>query len=481
MTSWRRLRTQAYLVLSVLLMLIVFLGAYALSEAERHAVEADELLTKNFRAMSLIKELESQRAEQLRAVAKFEVTRDSAYATLAERQREKIDESIAKLTMAIGNDELLGKLVPELKKLHSDRPDPGFIPQLRELERRLEQTRSEKLERIRVVASDLRKIILVTLVIAMGVTSWLAFLLYNSILKPLECLREAAKRIRDGELSYRVEKFGGFEELRELRREFNAMASKIEELDSMKSDFLSTVSHELKTPLTAVKEGLSLLTDKQGALPPHVQTRTLDICNQAVKRLETMIQNLLNHARMESGFYSFDERAKNFVSVVEQAVQGIRPIAERRKQVIEVDLKTDNYLAAFSSEGIVHAVENLLFNAVKYGDNAHPIKVKVSRIDAKPVPQLEVRVTNRGKGLLPAELKQVFERFFRAANADGQKGVGLGLSVVKRIIEAHHGEVAAESDNGVTSFYFRIPQRYESKALALTAAQTANTMTEATA
>lgn len=467
MTSWRRLRTQAYLVLTVLLFLIVFLGAYALSEAERHAVEADELLSTNLTAASLLKKIESERAEYLRATAKFNVTRDKEYATLAERQRDSLEQSLVKLFIAVASDESLAGLATDLKKHAVNRTDPAFVQSLRDFERRLEQKRSEKLERIQVVARDLRKIILVTLLIAMGVTSWLAFLLYNSVLKPLECLKEAANRIRDGELSYRVEKFGGFEELRSLRREFNAMAAKIEELDSMKSDFLSTVSHELKTPLTAIKEGLSLLTEKQGSLPVHVQSRTLEICTQSVKRLETMIQNLLNHARMESGFYSFDERTKNFVSVVESAIQGIRPIAERRKQVIELSVETDNHLAAFSTEGITHAVENLLFNAVKYGDNAHPIRVRVSRLDAKPVPQLEVRVTNHGKGLLPSELKQVFERFFRASNADGQKGVGLGLSVVRRIVEAHHGTVAAESNDGVTTFYFRIPQRYESKASAL--------------
>jgi signal transduction histidine kinase len=148
--------------------------------------------------------------------------------------------------------------------------------------------------------------------------------------------------------------------------------------------------------------------------------------------------------------------------VVEAALQGVRPIADRRGMHIELRMQAKQPLAAFSTEGITHVLENLLFNAVKYGDASEPIVVEVKRLPGEPVAQLEVRVINRGKGLLPAELKQVFERFFRASNADGQKGVGLGLSVVKRIIEAHHGTVWAESEGGVTTFAFRIPQRYES-------------------
>ena len=493
MASWRRLRTQAYLVLSVLLFLIVFLGAYALSEAKRHAVDANELLRTNFRATEIVKEIDAARGEHVRAFAKHKVTGDGAYQAMAERERGRLEGLIEELGVILaekqkprsllslrfsGNrvlssevtdDQALALAVVEMKQAYSRSSDSAFVKSLRDLEKRLEQRRAEVLERIMVVARDLPKTIFVALLVAIIVTSWLAMMLYQSVLKPLECLREAANRIREGEFSYRVEKFSGFEELRTLRREFNTMASKIEELDSMKSDFLSTVSHELRTPLTAIKEGLALLSEKQGELSPRVTTRTLDICTQAVKRLETMIQNLLNHARMESGFYSFDERSKNFVTVVEGAVSGVRSIAERRGQAIELHVHTDQHQAAFSTDGITHAVENLLLNAVKYGDNAHPIVVDIRRIvsESAPVPQLELRVTNRGKGLLPLELKQVFERFFRASNADGQKGVGLGLSVVKRIIEAHHGSVEAASESGLTTFYFRIPQRYETSSSAL--------------
>lgn len=469
-TSWWRLRTQAFLVLGVLLFLIVFLGVYAKREAKRHTREADELIGANFTASSVLRQIEAAHAEEMRMSAKYRVTGDPAYQRIVRQHTGEVEVALQKIKGLLVLD---SELAPLLESLDASRrlevavgmrPVPAFVQALHALERGLEAQRVKKAERLRVVARDLDKIIFMAFLLAVGVTSWLGILLYHALLKPLDAIKIAARRIREGELSYRIDRFNGFAELGELRREFNAMAAKLEELDRMKSDFLSTVSHELRTPLTAVKEGLHFLIERHASMPTHVRDRTLEVCGQSTKRLETMIQNLLNHAKMESGFYSFDERPKDFLAVIETSVQGVKPIAERRGIAIEIKVSTGSHLASFSTEGITHALENLLLNAIKYGDSAHPILVELSRIDANPVAQLEVRVTNHGKGLLPSELKLVFERFFRASNADGQKGVGLGLSVVKRIIEAHHGTVAAESEADVTTFWFRIPQRYESTA-----------------
>ncbi|MBI3555303.1 MAG: HAMP domain-containing histidine kinase [Deltaproteobacteria bacterium] len=470
MTSWWRLRTQAYLVLGVLLFLIVFLGAFALSEAKRHAIEADVLLGANYKATAILRQIETARADELRAAAKWRVTGDSAYENQARRERKVVSDALERLRLNNLGDRGVADAIERLvvarrsESAIGGRPVPAFGEALRELEQLLGSARAEHAESLRVVAKDLDKVIVITFLFAIGVTTWLGVLLYYALLKPLESIKHAAQRIREGELSYRIKKFRGFAELNDLRSEFNAMAAKLEELDNMKGDFLSTVSHELRTPLTSLKEGLNFLAEKQPALPSHVTTRTIDVCNQSMKRLETMIQNILNHAKMESGFYSFDERPKDFVTVLEAAINGVKPIAERRGRAMDLIINTTNCLASFSTEGITHAMENLLLNAIKYGDPSHPIQIELSRIHQSPVPQLEVRVTNRGKGLQPKELKQDFERFFRASNADGQKGVGLGLSVVKRIIEAHHGVVEVNSTNGVTTFWFRIPQRYESPA-----------------
>lgn len=453
-----KLRTQVVIVLAILLSLIAFLGAYALSEARRYADEADRLLSQSFKAGAALKEVAGLETEATRLVAKYTATGDREYRVVARRLDARVDELLRRVQAMVRNSGALADEVNALASVRKQGNSARFLKSLQVLERRLGDEGSRNVIRIHEVAQDLVKIILVAFVVAIGVTSWLAGILYYSVLHPIERIKDAARRIREGELSCRVEKHLGFVELRALSSEFNAMASRIEELDEMKNEFVATVSHELKTPLTALKEGLALLAEKREALNGRSLTRTIEVCNQSTKRLETLIENLLNHMRMESGFYDYDETEKDIRAVVENAVQGLRPIAERRGQAVKVEMPHCAVTAAFSTEGLRHVVENLLLNAIKYGDSAQPIRLHVRPIEDAPISLVEFSVLNHGKGIHPSELSRVFDRFFRGSNSHGQKGVGLGLNVVKRIIEAHHGDVSAESQNGITKFSFRIPR-----------------------
>jgi signal transduction histidine kinase len=243
-----------------------------------------------------------------------------------------------------------------------------------------------------------------------------------------------------------------------FRAASKGLARQIEELESSRGKFLADFSHELRTPLTAIKEGLHFLKDGGSAMQPGHFNRTLDVCLNASKKLELMIQNILNHAKLEEGFYTFDDKPKDFAGVVNAAITGLRPIADRRGQAIEVFTHSNRCWGVFSAEGISHAVENILMNAIKYADSEHPISVTIRRVEGAPTPFLECKITNHGAPIPAAHARHVFERFFRAANSGGQQGIGLGLNLVKRIIEAHHGSVTVESDEGITTFSFRIPQ-----------------------
>lgn len=243
-----------------------------------------------------------------------------------------------------------------------------------------------------------------------------------------------------------------------VRRSFNSMNARLAEFEKVKLEFLATVSHELKTPLTAIKEGLLFLRDNRETVKPAHLDRTIDVCLNSTKRLELMIQNLLNHSKMDAGLYEFDDKPKDFAAVVNDAIRNLRPIADRRGQVIEVYTHSPRCWGVFSAEGISHAVENMIMNAIKYADPQHPIAISIRRIEGSPLPLLEFKVTNHGAAIQPAELSRIFDRFFRASNTGGQQGVGLGLNLVKRIVEAHQGTVTAESEEGITTFTFRIPQ-----------------------
>jgi signal transduction histidine kinase len=242
------------------------------------------------------------------------------------------------------------------------------------------------------------------------------------------------------------------------RRASKTLSSRLEESERMKLEFLATISHELKTPLTAIKEGILFLKDNRETIKPVNLDRTLDICLNSTKRLELMIQNLLNQAKMNEGLYEFDDKPKDFAAVVNNAVRNLRPIADRRGQTIEVYTHSTQCWGLFSADGISHAVENIIMNAIKYGDANQPIATSIRRIEGTPLCQLEFKVTNHGKEIPATELNQVFDRFFRGSNVTGQQGVGLGLNLVRRIVEAHHGTISVNSEDGMTSFVIRIPQ-----------------------
>lgn len=295
---------------------------------------------------------------------------------------------------------------------------------------------------------------------------------YRGLIRPLEALKQATKRIREGDLAYRLAADSrAVGELRELALAFNRMAEHLESLDQAKSEFLATVSHELKNPLAALKEGLALITRQGEGMDPLLRNKTFAACLIATKRLEWMINNMLEESRirLQAGLYEFDlARPHEVAAAILTAADEVRPLAQRKNMRIHVadPLKLR---APFNREGIVQVFENLLLNAIKYGEPNSTIEVELepserllkgSRQAGDPMPHVQMSVVNRGKPIPEKDLSRLFERFFRAANSGRKSGLGLGLHVVRRIIEAHQGEVAADSAGGQTRIQLWIPCAY---------------------
>jgi signal transduction histidine kinase len=277
-------------------------------------------------------------------------------------------------------------------------------------------------------------------------------------MEPLEQLNQATDRIKAGNLSYRIDSQGivQLRELEELARSFNSMAERLEALDQAKRDFLMMISHEIKNPMAALKEGLSLLTapEKENRkLSPEAHKRCVSACQIASKRLEYMINNLLSLSRSETGMFKFDLTQQNFVLAVQSSVAEVRPLADKKGMQIQVSCP-ENIRISFDREAMVQALVNLLLNAIKYGSENSTIEVQVS---AEPAHGVEVSVTNIGKVIAPSELTRVFDRFYRGQNSGSQQGMGIGLHVVKKVVEAHKGFVSALSEAGRTQMIVNLP------------------------
>ena len=231
-------------------------------------------------------------------------------------------------------------------------------------------------------------------------------------------------------------------------------SNKERKLNALKAEFIANVSHELKTPLTVVRMFSDLLRTGRVA-SPEKRTQYLEIICTESERLSALIDNVLDFSALERGRLRYELRLGDPVEVLERALETSRHRMEREGTDISFTCPEHVPELKMDAEALLLAVVNLLDNAVKYGGGA-PVELS---LELKPR-WVEVRVRDHGEGILPADLRRVFERFYRSRRDAGTRGSGIGLSLVARIAEAHGGRAHAENapDGGaIVSFTLPIP------------------------
>ncbi|MGE0707229.1 MAG: ATP-binding protein [Planctomycetota bacterium] len=225
------------------------------------------------------------------------------------------------------------------------------------------------------------------------------------------------------------------------------------ELARMKSDFLSNMTHELKTPLTSVKMYGELLA--MGRLKSA--TKRKEYAEHIVReadRLQRLIDDVLDFARQESGQHDYVLAEEDVADTVAEAIELFRLSAKVRGFDLFVELPPVRALPPvdLDRDAIVRAVLNLLSNAVKYSTDQRYIKVTVKRADRD---QVAISVKDRGIGIDPEDLERIFDRFYRAGDelTRGISGAGLGLALIDQIVRAHGGEILVESEKGSGSTF----------------------------
>jgi PAS domain S-box-containing protein len=228
------------------------------------------------------------------------------------------------------------------------------------------------------------------------------------------------------------------------------------ELDRMKTEFVSQVSHELRTPLTAIKGFNDLLLDGDAGEINEEQAEYLGIVKQNVDRLVSLINDLLDVARMESGRITLKLAAIDLREIVALVVATMRPLIDAKDQTLTVEIAPELPPAWGDHDRILQVITNLVSNAYKYTPAGGAIRVAVAQRDER----LHVAVQDTGMGIPPEDIPKLFTRFFRVDTSLTREigGTGLGLSIVKSIVELHGGTIAVESTLGSGStFSFDIP------------------------
>ncbi len=243
----------------------------------------------------------------------------------------------------------------------------------------------------------------------------------------------------------------------ERTRELSIALEEVQKISKRKSDFVSSVSHELRTPLTSIKGYASiLLAGKLGSVPEEVYKR-LEKINRHSDELVQFVNDLLDISRIESGKLTLKLMPLTFKNIVEE-VGDLLSVQIKEKQInFTVNIPKDIPEVSADYSQIKRVFINLINNAIKYTPAQGKITVAAHKLDK----EVEVDIQDTGCGIPPHALDKLFVEFYRVDNALNQevKGTGLGLALVKNIIEAHKGKIWLKSKEGVGStFSFTLPQ-----------------------
>lgn len=231
------------------------------------------------------------------------------------------------------------------------------------------------------------------------------------------------------------------------------------ETEQLRNSLLSSVSHDLRTPLAAITGAASSLMDNENALEPAARYEMAQTIYEEAGRLNRLLRNLLDMTRLESGALHINKESQPLEEVIGAALSRLEePLADR---AVNIQLPVDLPFVPIDSVLIEQVFINLLENAIKYTPAHSPIDLSASQDGAS----IAIEVADRGPGLPPGDEQRIFEKFYRARASQNGSGVGLGLTICRGIVEAHGGRMWAENRSGGGAvFRFTLPIEVEDKA-----------------
>ena len=304
-----------------------------------------------------------------------------------------------------------------------------------------------------LVLRIIRTFLIILFVVIAG-ASLIIWLLTKRMVTPLQEMSAAAKRFAVGDFSYRVE-IDSNDELADLGYAFNDMAEALDKLEGSRRSFVANVSHELKTPMTSIAGFIDGILD--GTIPKEKHEYYLKIVSDEVRRLSRLVVAMLNMSKMESG--DFEMKPKNY-NITDQIIHILltfeQKIDKKNIEIRGLDYLDPMYVYA-DTDMIYQVIYNIFDNAVKFTNENGYIKIGIRDIGSK----LEISIKNSGIGIKDSELSRIFERFYKVDKSRSldAKGTGLGLYIVKMIVEMHGGRVFARSENeNEAEFIFTLPK-----------------------
>ncbi len=281
------------------------------------------------------------------------------------------------------------------------------------------------------------------------------YFITDRITTPIKQMSKAVKAYSKGDFKVRIP-VKGSDEIATLSQAFNTMAESLESFESTRGTFISSVSHDLKTPMTSIQGFIEGIMD--GTIPPEKQDYYLNIILKEVKRLTRLVNTLLDVSRMESGVVKLNPSYFDVCEISRLILISFEEKIEDNKINIEFDADEDPSNVYADKDSIYQVIYNIVGNALKFTDSGGTIRISIKR--QKSLGKYSVTIFNTGIGIKQEDLPLVFDRFFKTDPSRGldRSGTGLGLYISKSKIEAHGEKISVDSKYGeYCSFTFTLP------------------------
>lgn len=259
--------------------------------------------------------------------------------------------------------------------------------------------------------------------------------------KPVRKIIDATEKIASGDFNTRLEITNSYDKYNEydvIMENLNTMANELSKSEILKSDFISNVSHEIKTPLSVIQSYATLLQDEN--LDNESRKKYSKILLQASKRLSDLITNILKLNKLENQTISPEYKKLNLTDTVAEIVLSYEEIIENKG--IELECDFDDVMIVSNSGYIEIIINNLLSNAIKFTDKNGKITVSLKSVSDGA----EIKVSDTGCGISKETGKRIFEKFYQGETSHAGEGNGLGLALVKRVIDIMGGEISVTSE-----------------------------------
>ena len=299
---------------------------------------------------------------------------------------------------------------------------------------------------------DLFGILLVTALAVVLIAAVISSVTSMRMAQPIKEIAAAARQFGLGQLDVRVNVGNRRDEVGELAEAFNAMADSLSKSEQRRSEFIANVSHELKTPMTTIAGFADGILD--GTIPPNQERHYLEIISSETRRLSRLVRSMLDLSRLQSDERAAQQQFDICETLVRALVSLERKVNAKRLEV-DAQLPEDEAIPVWGDQdAITQVCYNLLDNAIKFSQEGGVLGLGVT----VKGPKATITISNQGETIPPEEQQLIFDRFHKTdhSRSADRDGVGLGLYIVKTILNSHKENITCTSEDGVTKFVFTL-------------------------